>query len=79
MPSYADGGRWTPASSMAWKNAANAATSWLEASAKSRTGWSVKNTENMVPVDWTTCGTPAAVSASAAAALIVSPAAPMCA
>ncbi len=61
---------------MAWKNAAYAVASVREASSKSRTGWSVKNTENMVPVDWTTCGTPAAVSASAAAVLIVSPAAP---
>ena len=52
--------------------------SCAEASAKSRTGRSVKNTENMVPVAWTTCGTPAAVSASAAAALIVSPAAVRC-
>ena len=57
------------ASSMAWKNAAYAATSVREASSKSRTGPSVKNTENIVPADWTTCGTPASVSASAAAGL----------
>ncbi len=44
-----------------------------DASSKSRTGSPVKNTENMVPFDWTTCGTPAAVSASATPALTVSP------
>ena len=58
---------------MAWKKAANAETSWPDASSKSRTGSPVKYTENMVPFDWTTCGTPAAVSASATAALTVSP------
>ena len=60
---------------MAWKKAAYAAVSCAPASAKSRTGSPVKNTENMVPVDCTTWGTPAADSASAAAALIVSAAA----
>ena len=34
-----------------------------EAAAKSRTGPSVKNTENIVPAACTVCGTPAAVSA----------------
>jgi hypothetical protein len=59
---------------MAWKNAAYAATSVREASSKSRTAPSVRNTENIVPADWTTCGNPASVSAVVVAALMVSPA-----
>ncbi len=43
------------------------------AAAKSRTGPSVKKTENMVPADCTQCGTPASDSASVAASLIVVP------
>jgi hypothetical protein len=48
-----------------------------EASVKSRTGPSARKTENIVPVDCTVWATPAAVSASEAACLSVSAAAPM--
>ncbi len=49
--SYADGGRWTPASSMAWKNARERrGVLARRRPSKSRTGSSVKNTENIVPV-----------------------------
>ena len=60
--SYADGGRWTPrVQHGVEERGERRRRPGAEASAKSRTGRSVKNTENMVPVAWTTCGTPAAV------------------
>src|ERR1700683_5175575 len=65
--SYGDGGRYTPPSSMAWKNAAYAAGAWSLASANDRTGAGrPRNTENRLPASDRQNGTPASVSASAA-------------
>src|SRR5690606_18387206 len=65
--SYADGGRYTPRSSAAWKNAAYALVSWRCAAAKSPTAPSVKKIENRLPACCAEWGTPSRVSASDAA------------
>ena len=63
--SNALGGRYTPASSIAWKNAAKRHVSWAWAPAKSVTGSvTPQKTLNMLPAVCSTCGTPAWVSAS---------------
>src|ERR1700761_2915610 len=63
--SNGDGGRYTPRSSMAWKNAAYAAADWSFASANDRTGAvRPRNTENRLPASDSQNGTPAAVSAA---------------
>src|SRR5215472_7566080 len=75
--SYGDGGRYTPPSSMAWKNAAYAAGEVSLASANDRTG-SVRprNTENRLPASDSQNGTPAEVSAADASLATAAAAAP---
>src|SRR5580700_5810802 len=63
--SYGDGGRYTPASSIAWKKAAYAGDDTRLASVKFVTGSVLpRNTENRFPATDMTYGTPAAASAS---------------
>src|SRR5690606_11328533 len=70
--SNADGGRYTPASSMAWKNAANRAVSQALAAAKSATGPSApKKTLNRLPAYCTTWSTPCFVNAAPTSSPIV--------
>src|ERR1700685_814916 len=65
--SYGEGGRYTPPSSMAWKNAAYAAGDCSLASANDSTGADrPRNTENRLPASDSQTRTPAEVGAEAA-------------